>query len=611
VLEASLEMRRPLGYATLILAVAMVPVFFTGGRSGAFVHPLALAYGLAVIASMLVALTITPALTLLVYSRPPRTGRESPVLARLTRTYEGAVSGVIRTRRPALFTLGAVLLVGLVAVPFLSKSLHPSFKDRELLVKWDATPSTSLPEMERITSRATTELSRLPGVSNISAHVGRAVTSDTVSGPGSGEMWLTVDKDADYDKTLASVRNTVNGYAGLHGSVLTYETDRSQDVLSRPDNDLLVRVYGQSLDVLHREATKLQRLLASVPGVRSPRVQSPIQQPTMQIKASLAKSRQYNIKPGDVRRATGILVSGLEVGSFFEEQKVFQVVVRGVPHTRNSITSVRNMLIDTPSGGHVRVGDVASVTIKPNPVDIRHEGVSRYMDVRAAVSGRDLSAVQSDVRNRMESLSFPLEYHAEVLDQPEDTKPNPAHFLALVLTSLLGIFLLLQAAFASWRLSALVSVTLPMALVGGVLVVLASGGDLSLGAAFGLFTVFGIAVRNAVKLVTRFQRLEDEEGQAFGPRLVQQGARERFAPVVATAVTTALALAPFAVLGDIAGNEITHSAAVVTLGGLVTSTLLTLFVLPALYLHFGSSAPATARARTSSAPATAEVDVNA
>jgi multidrug efflux pump subunit AcrB len=216
------------------------------------------------------------------------------------------------------------------------------------------------------------------------------------------------------------------------------------------------------------------------------------------------------------------------------------------------------------------------------------------------------------VRDRLRSLRYPFEYNAEVIAPFEDEQASAAQFPTLAIAAAAGIFLLLQAAFGSWRLAALVFLTVPMALVGGLVVVLAGGGDFSLGAAFGLFAIGGIAVRNAVLLVSRMRRLRHDEGEAFGPALVQHAVRERFAPTLTSALALALAMAPFAIAGDIAGNEITHSTATVVLGGLVTSTLLTLFVLPSLYLHFGTGASASVRlgARRSSASSTPQVDLN-
>ena len=604
IFEASLQMRRPMGYATLILLLAMLPVFFSGGTSGAFLHSLALSYCLALLASMVVALTVTPVLSLLVYSRPPRRVGEPALAARLAGRWDGVLSRTIRTPRPALYALGGVALVGLATLPLLGQNLRPSFKDRDLVVQWNATPSTSLPEMDRITTRATSELRQLPGVQDVGAHIGRAVTGDEAVGTGSGQMWVSLDPKADYGKTVRSIRNVVDAYPGMRARVLTYESERTNGVLTPADKRLVVRLFGEDYGVLQQQADKVRQVVSRVDGVRDPRAIAIAQQPTLQIEANIAEARRYGLKPGDVRRAAGTMVNGLEAGSFFEGQKVFSVVVRGVAATRSSVTSIRNLLIDTPGGGKVRLDKVATVKITPNPVDIRHYGVERYMDVTAGVDGRSLTAVQSDVRARLRSMHFPLEYNAEVITTPEDIAAPANRFVSLAIAAIIGIFLLLQAAFSSWRLATLVFLTLPVALVGGLLVVLAGGGDFSLGAAFGLFTIGAIAVRNAVMLVSHLQELRSRDGETFGLDLVVRGVRDRFAPIATTAVATALALAPFALAGDIAGNEITRSTATVVLGGLVTSTLLNLFLIPALYLHFGHSArePAPLGAPTPASP---------
>jgi Cu/Ag efflux pump CusA len=612
VVEASLQMRSVMGFATLILLLAMMPVFFAGGTSGAFVHSLALAYGLTVLASMVVALTVTPVLATLVYARPPRRAAGAGLAARLASTWSGVLARIIRTPRPALLTLGGFAIVLLAALPFLGQALHPSFKDRDVLVQWNATPSTSLPEMQRITTRATRELASVKGVRDVGAHVGRAVTGDEAVGTGSGQIWVSIDRHADYDKTLRSIRSVVGGYPGVRGQVETYESDRTRGVLTPANNDLVVRVYGEDYAVMRQQAEKVRGAIAGVDGVGTSQILSPAVQPTLQIEPNIALARRYGLKPGDVRRAAGTLVNGLEAGSYFQGQKVFSVVVRGVPANRSSITSIRGLLIDTPGGGHVRLGNVASVKIVPNPVNIRHFGVERYVDLVAPVDGRGLSAVQSDVRDRIQRLRFPMEYTAEVVKPSEDVQAPASRFLSLAIAALVGIFLLLQAAFGSWRLASLVFFTIPVALVGGLAVVLADGGDFSLGAAFGVFAVGTIAVRNAILLISHLQQLDRRKGETLGLELVVRGVRERFAPIVMTAVATALALAPFAIAGGVAGNEITHATAVVVLGGLVTSTLLSLFLIPALYLHFGHGArePAELRAPTTPPAPVPQVEAN-
>jgi Cu/Ag efflux pump CusA len=587
--------RGPMGYATLILLALMLPVFLLGGLTGAFLHPLALSYGLAVLASAAVALTVTPALGLVLYRRPPRGDGEHGAARRVAAATAAGLTRAIRTPRAALATLAGFALVGIAVLPFLGLALRPSFKDRELLVRWDAAPSTSLGEMHRITSRAVAELQAVPGVREVAAHVGRAITSDQVAGSGSGEIWVTMKGSADYRRTLAAVRDVAAGYPGVRSSVLTYEGDRTRGVLTPADRDLTVRMFGQDLGVLERQAARVRAAVADVGGVRDARVRRSPVQPTLQVTVDLSAARRHGIRPGDVRRSAAILVEGLDVGAFFEQQKVFQVVVRGVPEVRQSLDTIRDLRIDTPDGSGVRLGDVARVAIAPNPVDLRHEAVSRYVDVRAGISGRDPDAVRADVRDRLRAMHFPLDYHAEVVTPSADEQAPLSTFLTYAVAAAVAIFLLLQAAFGSWRLAALVFATLPIALVGGVVVIAAGGGDVSLGAAFGLMAVLGLAVRNAIALVRRLQELEGNGTERLA--LVVRGTADRAPAVVLTALVMAAALVPFAALGDVAGNEITHSTAAVVLGGLVSSTALALFVQPALYLHAArrSAAPSAER----------------
>jgi Cu/Ag efflux pump CusA len=296
------------------------------------------------------------------------------------------------------------------------------------------------------------------------------------------------------------------------------------------------------------------------------------------------------------------LLSGLQVGTLFEEQKVFEVVVWGVPEIRNSLTDIRELLIETP-GGPVPLGELAEVRIAPTPISIKRDAVSRFVDVGVNVRGRDLGSVAADIEQRLQGVEFPSEFHAEVLGAYAERQAAQQRMLGLILAVVIGIFLLLQAAYRSWRLAFVAILTLPMALVGGVLAALMGGGILSLGSLFGFLAVLGIAVRNGLVLITHLQHLEEHEGETFGPELVLRGARERLAPILMTALTTGLALLPFVLFGDIAGLEIVYPMAVVILGGLVTSTLLDLFILPALYLRFGASTvPAPASAPVSDQP---------
>jgi CzcA family heavy metal efflux pump len=607
VLQASHEMRSPLAYATLIALLAVVPLAIMEGRPGAFFEPLALAYALAVAASMLVALTLSPALSLMLFSRGSPGGRESPLLRPLAARYLGALSRVVHRPRAALIAAAAAVVVGLALLPLLGTSLIPSFKDRDLLVRLDGEPGTSNPRMTRIATELSRELRAIPGVDNVGAHVGRAVTGDQVVDVNSGELWVSIDSSADYDATVASIDDVVDRTRGVDREVVSYSAQRIRDVgalgqadkgvsgndlnvLTGSDDPLVVRVYGQDLATLRREARKLHRIVSQVDGVANPRLELPVTQPTIEIETDLDRAQRFGVKPGDVRRAAATLVQGIQVGSVFEQQKVFEVVVKGVPATRNSVSSVRNLLIDGPDGGHLRLSQVADVQVAPRPTVIDRDAVSRHVDIVAGVSGRSLGSVATEIQDRLAKLRFPLEYHAEVLQETTGEELGGTQMIAFAIAVAIAAFLLLQAAFSSWRLATLALLTLPVALVGGVPAALI-GGELSLGSLIGFLALLGLAARTGVVLIRHFQDLE-REGEVFSPELIERGARERFAPLLTSALATAVVMLPFVIAGSRPGLEVVHPMAVVVLGGLVTSILLSLFVLPTLYLRFGGRQPA-------------------
>jgi Cu/Ag efflux pump CusA len=295
------------------------------------------------------------------------------------------------------------------------------------------------------------------------------------------------------------------------------------------------------------------------------------------------------IKPGDVRRQASTLATSEEVGDIFQGGKAYDVHVWSTPETRNSVSSLRRLPIDTPGGEQIPLEQVADVSLAPTPNAIEHTQQSRRIDVGANVEGRDLGSAVSTVEDRIAGVDLPREYHMEVLGESSELAAAQKNLLIYGIAVAILILFLLQASFGSLRLAVLLFLTLPMALVGGVLAVWLGGGILSLGSLIGFLTVFGIAARNGILMISHFQHLEREEGEQFGPELVLRGAKERLAPILMTAGATGLALVPLAVAGSIAGHEIEHPMAIVILGGLLTSTLLNLFVLPSLYLRFGKS----------------------
>jgi Cu/Ag efflux pump CusA len=587
-----LETRGPLVYATLIGLLALLPVFFVGftwGLPGSFFGPLALSYALALLASMVVALTVTPALALLLLGNGPRDRRESPLVYHLQHRYDQALARIVGRPRWALGIWGALVAVGLAVLPLAGHAMIPSLQDRDLLIHWEGAPGTSLPEMDRITELVVQELRPIPGVRNVGAHVGRAISSDQSTDVNGGEIWVSLDPAGDLRTTVAAIQNVVDGYPGLDREVLTYSDERLREILSGSPDAVVVRLYGQDLDILRAKAEEIRGLLGGVEGVTDPHLSALIEEPNVEIEVDLARAQTFGVKPGDVRRAAAALLSGMEVGNLFEDQKVFAVVVWGAPETRHSVTSVRELLIDTPGGDHVRLGDVADVRVAPSVSTINHDGVFRYIDVGAGVVGRDPSAVSDDIARALEGVEFPLEYHAEVLGDYAARQADQQKLLGFSVAALIGIYLLLQSAFGSWRLAGVVFLALPAALAGGLIAALAVDGMISLGSLAGLLAVFLLTARNAIVLVNDCQQTERDVGEPIHSALELRGARAQVTPVVTTALATGLALLPLVGPAPVLGNEIVRSAVVVILGGLVTATLVSLFVLPPLYLSFAPS----------------------
>jgi CzcA family heavy metal efflux pump len=587
ILDASLEVRSPIVYATLIIVAAAVPVFLLQGLTGAFFRPLAISYTLAIVASMVVALTVTPALALIMLRRGKVERHVSPLALWLQRRYTSALTRIVPRPRRAYAAFALLAVAAAFTAPQLGQSLFPTFKEQDFLIHWITTPGTSAQEEQRIVAQLSRDLRSIPGVQSFGSHIGQAFQGEEIVGVNFGENWIRVDPNVDYDATLAAIHKVVSAYPGLYRDVQTYLNERIEEVLTGAKEPVVVRIYGQDLATLRSKAADVQHRLASISGITDNHVDLQVDTPQVQVEVDLKTAAKYGLKPGDVRRAASTLVAGEEVGDIFRSGKAYDVVVWSTPSTRASVAGISELPIDTPSGTTVRLGDVAKVTVQPVPNVIERENDSRRIDVAANVKGRDLGSVVADVNNAVASVNFPRGYHAELLGEYTERQGAQGQLFGVAVLAALAILLLLQTSFGSWRLAVLIFLTLPMALVGGVLAAFVSGGTISLGALLGFFTVFGIAARNGILLVNHCQHLERVEGEPFGPGLVLRAARERLSPILMTSLATGLAVVPLVALGDRPGHEIEYPLAIVILGGLVTSTLLNLFVVPSLYLRFG------------------------
>jgi CzcA family heavy metal efflux pump len=598
VLDASLEVRSAVVYASLIVTLVFLPVFFLGGLAGSFFRPLATAYVIAILASLLVALIVTPAMALLLLPRAAAAHREAPLVTWLKARYRRVLprfvdepntrgsQGLSRVPRAVRVIAGA-LLVTAVSFPFLGEEFLPHFKEYDFLMHFVEKPGTSIEAMDRITIRASKELRAVPGVRNFGAHIGRAEVADEVVGPNFTELWISLDPSVDYDATVGTIQKVVDGYPGLYRDLLTYLRERIKEVLTGTSASMVVRLYGSDLDVLRTKAQEVAKAMGPVDGVTDLKVQPQVLVPQIEVKVRSDAASRLGLTAGAVRDRIETLVRGRKVGQVYEADRAFDVVVWGIPAVRADVSMLAALPIDIPNGGTVPLGEVADVRVMPTPNEITRENASRRLDVTANVRGRDLGGVARDVEQAVRALKFDAGYHPEFLGEYAAQRESSRRLLWLSLLAMVGIYLILHADFGAARLATLVFASLPFALIGGVAAVWLTGGVLSLGSLVGFVTVIGIAARNGIMLVSHYRHLEREEGMTFSRELVLRGAEERLAPIAMTALVTALALLPLVVWGDRPGHEIEHPMAIVILGGLVSSTLLNLFLMPALYLRFG------------------------
>ncbi len=593
VLEASLEVRSAVVYASLIVVLVFIPVFFLDGLAGAFFRPLALAYVIAIMASLLVALTVTPALSYMLLTGRTRSHREPPLTEFLKKLYRPLLPTLMA--RPYLCLMFLLLAFGATAAATtkLGQEFLPNFQETDFLMHFVEKPGTSIEAMSRVTIEASRELRDLKDdegrqiVLNFGSHIGRAEVADEPVGPNFTELWISINPDTDYKKAIQKIEAVVYAYPGLYRDVLTFLRERIKEVLTGSSATIVVRLFGPDQAVLRAKAKEIEALMQTVPGVTNLKVEPQVNVAQLEVRLKPEAAERYGVTAGHVRRASTTLLKGQKVGEVFEGAKKFDVVVWGVPSVRADIAAVQSLPIDTPSSTQVRLGDVADVGIVPAANEIKRENASRRLDITCNVKDRDLGSVAREVEEKVREVPFDREYHPEFLGEFKARQDSTRKLYFLALLSLVGIVLLLYVDFQSWRPTLIVAFTIPFALIGGVVAVLCTGGVLSLGSLVGFVTVLGIAARNGIMMVSHFRHLETDEHEPFGLKLVLRAAEERLCPILMTALATGLALLPLVVAGNKPGHEIEYPLAVVILGGLVTSTLLNLFLLPPLYAKFG------------------------
>jgi Cu/Ag efflux pump CusA len=603
IFHTTVQSQRSAIYASLIAALAAVPIFFLGGVSGAFFEPLAWAYLLAIAASMLVALTVTPVLCLMLLKDQP--GPQSAAQAGtglpprldgfgLARRHEKWLRAISAKPTVAIASTVALVVMAAATWPMLGQSLLPTLKERELLVNWSTPPGTSHAETYRVTSRVSKELESIPGVKSVGAHVGRAVTGDQVVGINASQIWISLDPAADREKTLAAIRATVDGYPGIEHSTQSYLRDKVGEVLTGQSKPIVVRIFGPQREVLKTKAEEVRKALVGVPGVVDLIAEGQVEEPHVQVKVNLEAAGKANVKPGDVRRSAASIFSGLVVGYLFKDQRIFEVVVWGAPETRANLSNLADLWVEKSDRSHTRLGDIADVAVTSTPTVMKHEGRAPYVDVVMGVDGRDPSAVVKDVAQRLATVNFPLEYHPELLGEYASKGQAWQRLAGVVLAVAIGIFLLMQASLRNWALAGVGCCAMVASVAAGVLVAGLSGGVVTLGSMVGFLAVLAIAARHNVMMLSDLQALEHQDPTRPRLEVILQATRARLPSLLTGVAATVAALLPIVVMsavgGGLAGLEVVRPTAIIIVGGVVASALLTLLVVPTLYMMVVSPA---------------------
>ena len=602
--EAYAEVRKPLVWALLILLLAASPLLLLTAVTGAFVQPIVVAYSLAIIASAATALVVTPVLAsaLLRVGKPGST-RERPGPGWSAKALDRIWPALAGQSVWAVVAIVALLAAGgagiLLAHPG-GGALVPALTDRNLLVQWTATPGTSLTEMDRFTASAGNTLRSTYGVKDVASHVGQALFGDQAVNVNSAETWIRLDPNADYASSVSAIRGALGGFQGVRHTLTTYPQASLEAAPAGNGKAVSVRVYGTDPQALATSANSIRDALGSIAGLTlDAAIATTTSEPAVEIRTDVPSAASYGLKPGDVRRQTAVMIAGIAVGSYYHDQQIFDVTVWSEPTIRQNVTDIGNLPIATPSGGLVALNKIASVAIKPAPTEIDHDRASRYVDITGRVTGANLTDTVRKASDLVRTVQLPLGYHAEVTSDLADRRTADNDVWLAALGALIGVFLLLQAAVGSWSRATLVFVTLPLAAAGVLLAAAIFGAPLSLGVLIGLVLVLGVAVRNGVVLVSGIQRAEvvaaaaATGGDSSVGDAVLVGTQEAIGSILVSAVGIALLALPFAVRGNAAGMEVMGPLATVVIGGLISSTLVAVAIVPPLYLRFIFRAPST------------------
>jgi CzcA family heavy metal efflux pump len=590
VLEATLEVRGAVVYATFAVILVVLPVMTLSGTVGRLFAPLGLAYATAVTASLVVALTVTPALSMaLLPGRIP--ARDPPVIRRLRSGYQGLLRKLAEWPRTLITAAAALTIAGCAALPFFGRGLIPELKEGHFVIHMAAVPGTSIEESLHVGARIADALLKLPEVRSVSQRAGRAEESEDTWGPHYSEIEVDLKPGLsgdDQEKAEADIRRTLAGFVGVSASVMTFLTERIEETLSGYTAAVVVNVFGNDLDLLDRKAQEVAQVLNQIPGAADVQVQSPPGLPQLTIRLRNPDLERWGFDAVEVLELIRTAYQGDVVGQTYEGDQVFDVMTILDPASRDNITKVGDLPLRSPSGVYVTLRQIADIYEGSGRYQVLHEGARRVQTVTANVIGDDVvSYVRAAKAVIASKVHLPSGTYIQFAGAAEAQSRSQRDLIVNSLIAAIGVILLLSVITRNWRNLLLVLANLPFALVGGVLAVFATGGVLTLGAMVGFITLFGISLRNSILMIAHYEHLVEVEGWPWGLEAAIAGAADRLTPILMTSIVTGLGILPLAIGMDEPGREIQGPMAIVILGGLVTSMALNLIVLPTLALRYG------------------------
>uniref|UniRef100_A0A7C3ZAB9 Efflux RND transporter permease subunit n=1 Tax=Desulfobacca acetoxidans TaxID=60893 RepID=A0A7C3ZAB9_9BACT len=588
ILAASLEVRAAVVFATLAVILVFFPILTLSGVAGRLFSPLGAAYILAVLASLLVAITVTPALCFFFLGRHELPPQEPPVVHRLKTGYVRLLGRV--DRYPRLVTLGVILLMGgaLAALPFLRGSFMPEFREGHFIVHMVMVPGTSLEESLRLGHRVTRELLKLPYVQSVAQKAGRAEAGGEPRGPNASEIEVNLKAGRQPASAESEIRRVLDQIPGASFTVNTFLTERLEETISGYGAAVVINVFGNDLDILDHKAQEIVAVLQQIPGATDIQVQSRTGAPQIAIRLKRAALLRWGMDPLSVLDAVQTAYQGRVVGQIYQGERVFDTTVILPPQDRQTVAAIGRLPLRSPSGAYLPLKELAAIQATSGRFAVLHQGGRRVQTVTCNVTGRNSAALVAEARRRVLSkVSFPPGTYVEFTGTAAAQARAQRDLFFHACLAVMGIVLLVSAVVGHWRNVLLLMVNLPFALAGGVVAVLLTSRTMSLGSLVGFVTVFGITMRNGIMMLSHYQHLLAVEGVNWGPETALRGASERLAPILMTALVTALGLLPLAVGSQTPGQEIVGPLAIVVLGGIATSTALNLLVLPTLALRFG------------------------